>query len=361
MRRLPIFFLVDVSESMAGENLYKLEKGLGAVVSALRKDPYALETAWLSVMVFAGRTRVSVPLTELTLFQTPELPIGGGTALGAALDRLMDEIDRTVTVSTPDRKGDWRPIVFLLTDGHPTDDASAAVARWNRAYRSRAHLVAVSIGGGADHELLKRLTEDVVVFNDQAPDAFSRFIGWVTLSIQSQSRSVSAGEEGKLSLAKGEADLLARPGPSARRGEEAGVDDRFAVFVGRCVSTKLPYLVKYERQYREADTQDPVLARALRKKFYLLKTTLPLKASYFDLCAEGEGAHPAVKVNSMDLVGGQPPCPHCLSPISMAMHGAGCGGLHCLRGEGEATCPWCGALGFYGASEGGMEIGRGRG
>ena len=88
MRRLPIFLLVDVSESMVGETLYKLEEGIGAVVSTLRKDPYALETAHLSVIVFAGKARTIIPLTELFAFHPPELPVGGGTALGAALDHV---------------------------------------------------------------------------------------------------------------------------------------------------------------------------------------------------------------------------------------------------------------------------------
>lgn len=359
MRRLPVFFLVDVSESMAGEHLYKLEEGIGAIVSTLRKDPYALETAWISLLVFAGKTRVAMPLVELIAFQPPELPVGGGTALGGALNRLMDEIDRVVVRSTPDRKGDWKPIVFLLTDGHPTDDASAAVARWNRDYRARIHLVAVSIGGGADHELLNRLTEDVVVFNDQAPDAFGRFIQWVTLSIQSQSRSVSAGEEGKLSLAKGEADLLAPPPRAGRRPPGSAVDERYAVFVGRCSRTKAPYVVKYERRMSEVETQDPVIARALSKANYVFSSVTPVKNSYFELSAEGASGR---TVDSRDLFGAPPSCPHCQAPISMAMHG-GCGGLHCLTGPGVATCPWCGESGAYGVAEGdgGMEIGRGRG
>ena len=64
MRRLPIYFLLDVSESMLGENLYRLEEGLRRIIDELRTDPHALETAWVSVIAFAGRTREVVPLTE---------------------------------------------------------------------------------------------------------------------------------------------------------------------------------------------------------------------------------------------------------------------------------------------------------
>lgn len=45
MRRLPVFFVLDCSESMIGENLKKMTDGLQMIVGDLRKDPHALETA----------------------------------------------------------------------------------------------------------------------------------------------------------------------------------------------------------------------------------------------------------------------------------------------------------------------------
>jgi hypothetical protein len=240
----------------------------------------------------------------------------------------MNEIDRTVVSSRPDRKGDWRPIVFLLTDGAPTDDVSRPIDRWNRSYRSRVSLVAVSIGGGADHAVLKRLTEEVIVFDDTAPDAFARFIRWISMSIQSQSRSVSAGQDGKVSLAKSEEGLLAPVERAGALTPFSGVDDRFAVFL-----------------------------KLLETRSYVLNTAVPIKNSYFDLTEEGGAAH---SVSSDQLIG-QPACPHCRARFGMAV--CRCGGIHCLEGEGERTCPWCGNAGNYGAaaSGAGFDIGRGRG
>jgi len=125
MRKFPVYIVVDVSESMAGETLAVLEQGMRAIVSDLMTDPQALEMVWISVIGFAGRPRTLAPMTELAEFVPPHLPVGGGTALGAALTHLMDAIDRDVTRSSAERKGDWRPMVFLLTDGVPTDDPRA--------------------------------------------------------------------------------------------------------------------------------------------------------------------------------------------------------------------------------------------
>ena len=357
MRRLPIFFLVDVSESMVGESLYKLEEGIGAIVSVLRKDPYALETAFLSVIVFAGRARTITQLTEMISFYPPELPVGGGTALGGALEHLMNEIDRTVVTTTMERKGDWRPIVFLLTDGHPTDEVAPALARWNKSYRNRVNLVAVSIGGGADHETLQQLTENVMVFNDAAPDAFARFVKWISMSIQSQSRSVSAGGDGKISLAKSDPDLLAFLDQADNLTPFSGIDDRYAVFVGKCVKNHLPYILKYQRHMGRIDTSDPALAEMLRTRNYVLDVALPVKNSYFDLT---DARKTGQSIRSEDLIG-QANCPHCGAPYAMAV--CSCGGVHCVDGDGEHVCPWCNKKGYYqSAPKGeGFDIGRGRG
>jgi len=128
---------------------------------------------------------------ELVQFYPHELPVGGGTSLGAALNLLMDEIDIHVVRGTPERKGDWKPIVFLMTDGHPTDRPEPSIDRCRRDYDARVQLVAVSIGGGADHALLRRLTRDVIVLSDASPDSFRRFFRWMSQSIAVQSRAVT--------------------------------------------------------------------------------------------------------------------------------------------------------------------------
>ena len=74
MRKFPIFLLIDVSESMAGNSLTQLEAGIRQIASELMKDPHALETAYLSVIAFAGRARTLTPLTELVDFIPPPPP-----------------------------------------------------------------------------------------------------------------------------------------------------------------------------------------------------------------------------------------------------------------------------------------------
>ncbi|MEO5346363.1 MAG: VWA domain-containing protein [Magnetococcus sp. YQC-9] len=356
MRRLPIFFLVDVSESMVGENHYRLEQGIGTILNSLRQSPYALETAYIAVIVFAGKARTVLPLTELTVCHPPELPVGGGTALGLALNHLMTEIDRSVIASTPQQKGDWQPIVFLITDGHATDRTDQAVKKWNSLFRQRVNLIAISIGGGADHHVLEQLTETVVVLNDQTPDAFTRFFQWISNSIQIQSRSLSSGPNGPVNLAKTDPDLLAPPEMARNWSNLTPIDQRYAIFVGKCAKTRLSYLVKYQLHLGRIETSDPVLSRLFQLRNYLLETAIPLRQSYFDLSDDLENDQ---TIRAEDLIG-QPDCPHCHASYSLAQ--CACGKLHCLTGAGVCQCPWCNKFGEYGLSKAeGVEFGRGRG
>ena len=352
MRKFPVFLLVDVSESMAGAALTQIEAGVRRITADLMRDPHALETVWMAVIAFAGRPRTLTPLTELADFVPPHLPIGGGTGLGAALVHLMDEIDRGVARSTASRKGDWRPLVFLLTDGVPTDDASHAVRRWGRDYADRVSLVAVSIGGGGDRHVLEEIAEEVVAFDDTAEGSFARFITWITNSVKNSTRSVTAG--GGLTLGKSETVTAAG---AASLPFEA-VDDRYAVFTGRCRRDRAPYVVKYERHLGRIGTTDPRLAGLFQTRSYVLAGAVPVQQDYFEL---SDGAPSGASVQSAELIG-QPDCPRCNAPFGLAV--CACGGVHCVEGDGAATCPWCGKEGLYrssSAEDGGFDIDRGRG
>ena len=80
MRRLPVFLVIDVSESMAGDNLRRMQEGIDALLTSLRSDPYALETVHLSVIAFAGVARTLAPLVELFSFYPPRLPMARPSA-----------------------------------------------------------------------------------------------------------------------------------------------------------------------------------------------------------------------------------------------------------------------------------------
>src|SRR5258705_8845489 len=121
-RRLPVYMLLDCSGSMSGEPIEAVRQGIKYLVAELQGDPQALETVWLSVITFDSSARQVVPLTPIIKFQEPQLVANGTTQLGHALTLLSSCIDQEVRKSTSTQKGDWKPLIFLMTDGEPTDN-----------------------------------------------------------------------------------------------------------------------------------------------------------------------------------------------------------------------------------------------
>lgn len=193
MRRLPVYLLVDTSGSMHGEAIEAVRNGLQVMLSALMQDPYALETAYLSVIAFDSSARQLTPLTELTSFQLPNLQANGMTAMGEALSLLADCIQREVIKGGAEQKGDWKPVVFLLTDGAPTDDLDRGINAIRQV--KTGTFVACAAGPGADTGTLKRITETVVSLDTADSSTLKSFFKWVSASISVSSQKIESGKE----------------------------------------------------------------------------------------------------------------------------------------------------------------------
>jgi uncharacterized protein YegL len=187
-RRLPVYLLLDCSGSMAGEPIAALEMGLRALLGDLRNDPQALETVWLSVITFASNAETVVPLTEINDFHPPELTAEGSTALGEALDLLAERIRTEVRTTGPGRKGDWKPLVFILTDGEPTDDWERSTEEFR--LRGLATVIACGAGPEVNTELLRGLGDKVVRLTDTRPGTLGAFMRWVSASVASTTQSL---------------------------------------------------------------------------------------------------------------------------------------------------------------------------
>ncbi len=189
-RRLPVYLLLDTSGSMSGDPIEAVKQGMKALISELRGDPQALETAYLSVITFNSSARQVSPLTELMLFKEPQINAGGATALGAALRLLTECINSEVKKSTESQKGDWKPLVFLLTDGAPTDDWRQAAEELKKV--KPANIIACAAGAYADTTVLKEITECVIMMNTLSAGDLAQFFAWVSGSIKMSSKSLDS-------------------------------------------------------------------------------------------------------------------------------------------------------------------------
>lgn len=193
MRRLPVYLLVDTSGSMHGEAIEAVRNGLQVLVSALRQDPYALETAYLSVIAFNSEARQLTPLTELMSFQVPDIQAGGTTALGGALSLLANCIEREVVKGNAETKGDWKPVIFLLSDGSPTDNLQSGIEALKRV--KTGTFVACAAGSAADSNTLKQITETVVSLDTADATSIKSYFTWVSSTISLSTEKIELGKE----------------------------------------------------------------------------------------------------------------------------------------------------------------------
>jgi len=190
MRRLPVYLVLDISGSMTGEPIEAVKNGVQVLVSTLRQDPYALETAFLSVITFDSSARQVVPLTELSMFQMPDIQATGTTALGDALSLLANKVSTEVTKSTAEVKGDWKPLVFIMTDGEPTDNWQKGLNDFKN--QKFGMVVACAAGSGANTNILKQITEVVVQLDTADSATIKAFFKWVSASVSTGSQKIEA-------------------------------------------------------------------------------------------------------------------------------------------------------------------------
>lgn len=195
VRRLPVYMLIDCSSSMNGDAIEAVYQGFRNLTSKLSNDPNTCDIVWFSIIAYDSVPRQLFPLSPIGNYRGISLDIGGSSNLGRALRFLSDCIAKEVRKQTKERKGDWKPLVFLMSDGKPSDDWESV----KKDIATNMNLVACAVGADADIASMKKLTEMVVMLKDMTQETFDQFIDFLSSTMTTASQR-SEGRSDKLMI-----------------------------------------------------------------------------------------------------------------------------------------------------------------
>jgi uncharacterized protein YegL len=126
--RCPVILLLDTSASMAGQPIQELNRGMGLFKEDLLKDTQASLSAEVAIVSF-GPVKLLQDFVTVDSFIPPPLTADGVTPMGQAIDYALDLLETRKATYKENGIQYYRPWVFLITDGAPTDNWQRAAQR----------------------------------------------------------------------------------------------------------------------------------------------------------------------------------------------------------------------------------------
>lgn len=199
-KSMVLFFLIDVSSSMKGERINTMNQVMKDVLPELIGVGESNTEVRVAVMAFGSGFEWITPepmiLEEYQRWR--DLEADGVTDLGAALLELNGKMSRKSFLQSPSLS--YAPVVFLITDGCPTDNykAGLSVLRQNNWFKYGIK-IALALGNGVDMDVLEEFTGDrefvVQARNLEEMKLLVRAISVTSSKIGSSSTPVSGGSE----------------------------------------------------------------------------------------------------------------------------------------------------------------------
>jgi uncharacterized protein YegL len=184
--RCPCLLLLDTSASMRGRPIEELNAGLVAFRDELAADEMAMKRIEIGLMTF-GPVQLVADFTTPDLFYPPTLAANGDTPMGSAITQGLDLIRQRKEVYRAHGVAYYRPWVFLITDGGPTDAWQQAAREVREGEQSKSFMFFTVGVDGAAFDTLKQIgTREPLKLNGLR---FRDLFVWLSNSLGAISRS----------------------------------------------------------------------------------------------------------------------------------------------------------------------------
>ncbi len=188
--RIAVTLLLDTSSSMRGDPISELNHGIMNFAAFVEEDPLARKRLELSVIQF-GPVRVMSDFCTLDGFQLPELVATGDTPIGEAVSLAVHRTEERVLRYRDNGVNYYKPLIFLITDGQPTDQWQGAAHLLHAGVaRKDFNFFPVAVAG-AQLDILQQLSPTPPKLLRGIE--FSEFFLWLSKSIAIVSRSTVGG------------------------------------------------------------------------------------------------------------------------------------------------------------------------
>ncbi|AEG15148.1 von Willebrand factor type A [Desulfofundulus kuznetsovii DSM 6115] len=184
--RCPCLLLLDTSGSMAGRPIEELNNGIITFKDELMADEKAVKTVEVAIISF-GPVRIEADFQTCDKFNPPKLQAYGDTPMGAAIERGIELINQRKNIYKQNGISYYRPWIFMITDGAPTDSWQRAASLVREGETSKAFMFFAVGVEGANMEILRQIAvrEPLKLIGLRFRDLFS----WLSNSLSTVSRS----------------------------------------------------------------------------------------------------------------------------------------------------------------------------
>lgn len=157
-KSLVIFFLIDTSGSMKGKKMGQLNTVMEELIPEIRRVGEADTEVKVAVLTFSTGIKwmYSEPI-NIEEFEWTRLQADGVTSMGAAFSELALRMSRNSFLNSPSLS--FAPVIFLMTDGYPSDDYKKGLAELHaNSWYKFGLKAALGIGDEANDDMLAEFT-----------------------------------------------------------------------------------------------------------------------------------------------------------------------------------------------------------